>query len=281
MKSKSLAHRDTKIRELEKKLSTLEKKAMVAQPRSVKTSSGLTGNGLLPTGRQAMNQEVGAALAEPLDDDGLFVILDIYLTLDRFVRGRSMSGNGSFGLGGNTEHIELHNFSQTFNHSYFEIKFVLIWDYTRDKGMSSVQQPASSGSSSDLDQRYAMYDEKKRKRMISNRESARRSRMRKQQHVEELCSQRTLLENEQSISKQQIETLSEGLARLSAENDVLRAQYAELADRLQSMNSLLLLVAEVNGTVVDIPEIPDVLLEPWQLPCPTQPIAASADMLQF
>nr|GLL30594.1 hypothetical protein Itr_chr07CG00230 [Ipomoea trifida] len=80
MKSKSLAHRDTKIRELEKKLSTLEKKATVAQPRSVKTSSGLTGNGFLPTGRQAMNQEVGAALAEPLDDDGLFVILGIYLT---------------------------------------------------------------------------------------------------------------------------------------------------------------------------------------------------------
>lgn len=105
--------------------------------------------------------------------------------------------------------------------------------------------------------------------------------MRKQQHVEELCSQRTVLQNEQNICKQQIDNLSEGLARLSAENDVLRAQYAELADRLHSMNSLVQFWAEVNGTVVDIPEIPDVLLEPWQLPCPTQPIAASADLLQF
>ncbi|CAH9112679.1 unnamed protein product [Cuscuta europaea] len=147
---------------------------------------------------------------------------------------------------------------------------------------SSVQQqPAHSGSSSDAEQRYAMYDEKKRKRMISNRESAKRSRLRKQQHVEELCSQRALLQNEQSVCKQQIDGLCQGLALLSTENDVLRAQCAELADRLQSMNSLLHLWAEVNETVVDIHEIPDVLLEPWQLPCPTQPIVASADMFPF
>ncbi|VFQ68662.1 unnamed protein product [Cuscuta campestris] len=147
---------------------------------------------------------------------------------------------------------------------------------------SSMQhQPASSNSSSDVDQRYAMYDEKKRKRMISNRESARRSRMRKQQHVEELCAQRALLQKEQIACNQKIDAVSQGLAAISAENDVLRAQCAELADRLQSMNAILQLWADVNETVVDIPEIPDVLLEPWQLPCPTLPIVASADMLQF
>lgn len=105
--------------------------------------------------------------------------------------------------------------------------------------------------------------------------------MRKQQHVEELCAQRALLQEEQIACNQKINTVSQGLAMISAENDVLRAQCAELADRLQSMNAILQLWADVNETVVDIPEIPDVLLEPWQLPCPTLPIVASADMLQF
>lgn len=145
--------------------------------------------------------------------------------------------------------------------------------------MASMQQPASSGSEGDA--RYAMYDEKKRKRMISNRESARRSRMRKQQHIDELLNQVNQLKIENSLYSERIDTIFQKYAAFESDNNVLRAQAAELTDRLKSLSSVIEIVAEANGLTVDIPEIPETLLEPWQLPCPIQPITASADMFQY
>lgn len=144
--------------------------------------------------------------------------------------------------------------------------------------MASIQQPASSGSDG---QRYAMNDDRKRKRMESNRESARRSRMRKQQHLEELMSQMTQLQNQNVLWCEKIDAVGRNYLTLDAENNVLRAQMAELTERLDSLNSLTRFWADANGLAVDIPEIPDTLLEPWQLPCPIQPITASANMFQF
>ncbi|KAH0725932.1 hypothetical protein KY290_001760 [Solanum tuberosum] len=144
--------------------------------------------------------------------------------------------------------------------------------------MASTQQPASSGSDG---QRYATNDERKRKRMESNRESARRSRKKKQQHLEELMSQLTQLQNQSTIWREKIESVGRNFHTLDAENNVLRAQMAELTERLDSLNSLTRFWADANGLAVDIPEIPDTLLEPWQLPYPIQPITASADMFQF
>jgi len=115
-------------------------------------------------------------------------------------------------------------------------------------------------------------DERKRKRMISNRESARRSRMRKQQHLEELMGQVTKLKSENAEISQRIDTATQLHVAVESENNVLRAQLMELTDRLRSLNSLLHIVEEVSGLAMDIPEIPDILLEPWQLPCPVQPL---------
>ncbi|URE39876.1 BZip transcription factor [Musa troglodytarum] len=92
--------------------------------------------------------------------------------------------------------------------------------------------------------------------MLSNRESARRSRMRKQQHFDDLISQAAELKNQNS-------------------------QLTELTERLQSLNSVLRFLEEFSGMAMDIPEIPDQLLKPWQLPRPSQPISATADMFQF
>lgn len=144
--------------------------------------------------------------------------------------------------------------------------------------MALTQQPASSGSDG---QRYATNDDRKRKRMESNRESARRSRMRKQQHLEELMSQMTQLQNQNVLWREKIDAVGRNYLTLDAENNVLRAQMAELTERLDSLNSLTRFWADANGLAVDIPEIPDTLLEPWQLPCPIQPITASANMFQF
>ncbi|CAI9774279.1 unnamed protein product [Fraxinus pennsylvanica] len=145
--------------------------------------------------------------------------------------------------------------------------------------MSTKQQPTSPGS--EVDQRYAVYDERKRKRMISNRESARRSRMRKQQHLDVMVGQVSQLQNENNLLSQKIDNTNQLYLGVASENNVLRAQLAELTDRLRSLNSVLEIVSDVSGLVVDIPDIPDTLLEPWQLPCPIHPITASADMFQY
>ncbi|XP_074314874.1 bZIP transcription factor 53 [Silene latifolia] len=133
------------------------------------------------------------------------------------------------------------------------------------------QQTGSSGSESDP--RYANMDERKRKRMISNRESARRSRLRKQQHLDELIGQANNIKIENADVSRRIDATSKIYAGVESENNVLRAQIMELTDRLRSLNSVLEIVEEVSGLTMDIPDIPETLLEPWQLPCPVRPIS--------
>lgn len=136
--------------------------------------------------------------------------------------------------------------------------------------MASAQQPVSSGGSDGGDQRYAHLDEKSRKRKISNRESARRSRMKKQQHVDEQTGQVGQLQNNRKMLMLKIVEVTDLFVGLTSANNVLRAQLAELTDRLYSLNSVIRIAEEANGFAIDIPEIPQALLEPWQLPCPVQ-----------
>jgi len=143
---------------------------------------------------------------------------------------------------------------------------------------STPSQQTTSGS--DEDAKLAM-DQRKRKRMISNRESARRSRMRKQQHLDDLINQVAQLKKENSQILMQINLLTQQHLGLDGENTVLRTQVMELAERLRSLSSVLRFVEEFSGMAMDIPEMPDPLLRPWQLPSPAQPIMASADMFQF
>ncbi|KAK3195435.1 hypothetical protein Dsin_026745 [Dipteronia sinensis] len=100
-------------------------------------------------------------------------------------------------------------------------------------GSSAIQ---NSGSDEDL---LALMDQRKRKRMISNRESARRSRMRKQKHLDDLMSQVDQLrkDNHQIISNISITT--QHFITIEAENSVLRAQVDELTHRLQSLNDII------------------------------------------
>ncbi|MCI30018.1 ocs element-binding factor 1-like, partial [Trifolium medium] len=121
-------------------------------------------------------------------------------------------------------------------------------------------------------------DERKRKRMLSNRESARRSRMKKQKQLEDLSDEANRLQIENKKLLESIKAKEEACIENIAANGVLRAQTMELTDRLRFLNSILEIAEEVSGFSVEIPEIPDPLLEPWQIPRPIQPIMASADM---
>ncbi|KAK3034067.1 hypothetical protein RJ639_034292 [Escallonia herrerae] len=136
---------------------------------------------------------------------------------------------------------------------------------------------APSSSTSEADQKYAMMDERKRKRMISNRDSARRSRMKRQMLVQDLTNEASGLQVANNGIMEKIDESSEACRAYMEENNVLRAQATELTDRLRCLNDLL----EISGVPVDVPEIPDPLLRPWQLPCQLQPITASSGLFQF
>jgi FtsZ-binding cell division protein ZapB len=105
--------------------------------------------------------------------------------------------------------------------------------------------------------------------------------MRKQQQLGDLMAEVSRLENENSAFTQSINTTSQNYIEVESANNVLRAQAMELTDRLRSLNSVLQIVEDVSGMQLEIPEIPDPLMKPWQLPYPVPPIMASADMFQF
>ncbi|KAG0462711.1 hypothetical protein HPP92_021187 [Vanilla planifolia] len=93
-----------------------------------------------------------------------------------------------------------------------------------------------SGSEEEL---QALMDQKKRKRMLLNRESARRCRVRKQKRLEELATQvgQLRMENSQLLDNHHFITNQHLL--VEAENSVLRAQIIELNSRLSSLVGIL------------------------------------------
>lgn len=105
--------------------------------------------------------------------------------------------------------------------------------------------------------------------------------MKKQQRVEELVSQVSQLQNQNKLLLQKINEVTNMFVGVASENNVSRAQLSELTDRLRSLNSVLHIAEEMSGLAMDIPELPDTLLEPWELPCTIQPIMTSANMLNF
>lgn len=137
--------------------------------------------------------------------------------------------------------------------------------------MSSLKQNGTS-SGSECDPKSAMVDEKKRKRMVSNRESARRSRKRKQEQLQNLTEDVGKLQAEINGTMQKIDGLTEKYMILVTENSVLRAQEKELTERLKSLNELI----EGTGLGWDSTQVTDPLLEPWQLPFPMHAIPASS-----
>lgn len=103
-------------------------------------------------------------------------------------------------------------------------------------------RPARQSSSSENSE--VMVDERKRKRMVSNRDSARRSRLRKQQHLDEIVNQVANYKKENDQIEMQINMHMNQYLKVESENTILRTQIMELTDRLQSMNSVLLFVEE-------------------------------------
>ncbi|KAK8949418.1 hypothetical protein KSP39_PZI004955 [Platanthera zijinensis] len=99
-------------------------------------------------------------------------------------------------------------------------------------------RPSSEPDRSEL--RVVPAEDRRLKRMMSNRESARRSRMRKQQHLEDLLNQL----NRQREVKRELSNRLSAVAQYSIflrfDNDRLRSEWASLHRRLAEIHRLLL-----------------------------------------
>lgn len=164
----------------------------------------------------------------------------------------------------------------------------------------------NSGSEGDLQQ--VVMDERKRKRMESNRESARRSRARKQKHLDDLTAQIAQVRSENQQVLHTINLTTQQFRAVDAQNSVLRAQMNELTQRLESLNEMINYMNALGGVAQFEPEGLGILgndmgdlgilngyngnnahnlvcvNEPWNLGSYgflNQPIMASADVLQY
>ncbi|XVE91710.1 hypothetical protein REPUB_Repub01dG0034400 [Reevesia pubescens] len=81
----------------------------------------------------------------------------------------------------------------------------------------------------------SIIDERKQRRMISNRESARRSRMRKQKHLDELWSQVIRLRNENHSLIDKLNHASECHDRVLQENARLKEEASDLRQMLTDL----------------------------------------------
>lgn len=149
--------------------------------------------------------------------------------------------------------------------------------------MASSSTGASLGSEGDLHDH--VMDQRKRKRMLSNRESARRSRQRKQKHLDDLMTQVCQLAKENNQIRTSMNMTSQVYLNIEAENSILRAQMAELNQRLESLNDIVNYVNSTTGLF----EIGDStqtthdnsLMQPWSSPYMNHPIMASADIFMY
>ncbi|KAG9137307.1 hypothetical protein Leryth_014936 [Lithospermum erythrorhizon] len=109
-------------------------------------------------------------------------------------------------------------------------------NYPQIQSSFSSNNSSTSEEADELnDEMGLIFNERKQRRMISNRESARRSRMRKQKQLDELCSQLHLLrtENLQLIDKLNI--FSERHEEALQENAQLRDEVKELRQMITDL----------------------------------------------
>lgn len=128
-------------------------------------------------------------------------------------------------------------------------------------------QSTSSGSEADAT-KYKLMDEKKRKRMLSNRESAKRSRMKQQKKMEDLADEKARLLREIEKNSTTFSGRERWWYSLKSENNLLMAEKMCLAKHLDNLNSLIVNLGLVKNNTLKSPE--PIMLNPSQLPTSMQ-----------
>ena len=134
-----------------------------------------------------------------------------------------------------------------------------------------------SGSEEDL---IEALKQRKRKRMLSNRESARRSRLRKQQHLDDLATQVAQLRKENNQILTSYNLVTQQLLTVDSENSVLKTQTLELNNRLQSLNDILVHLNGLSDGDQIQGNLEGFFVNPWSSISMNQAIMASPDMYQ-
>ncbi|KAK7376776.1 hypothetical protein VNO80_02192 [Phaseolus coccineus] len=135
----------------------------------------------------------------------------------------------------------------------------------------------SSGSEEDL---QLLMEQKKKKRKQSNRDSARRSRMRKQKHMDDLTAQLQRLQKENNLVFTQLNITTQYYLKLQAQNSILLAQKTELTQSLHSLNHIINLINKTTPTNDNhhyYNNINNNFMNPMHMPYLNQPIVATAD----
>ncbi|KAL6901954.1 hypothetical protein ACP4OV_004830 [Aristida adscensionis] len=100
-------------------------------------------------------------------------------------------------------------------------------------------------------------EERRRNRMTSNRLSARKSRMKQRQYVEDLAALADGLRRENEAMRAGVDGALRRSRLLEQENRVLAAHARELCAALLLRNSQLRVLGEVAGVPLDVPGVPD------------------------
>jgi len=98
----------------------------------------------------------------------------------------------------------------------------------------AISNSQSNSASDEADDQQAINVRKKR-RMLSNRESARRSRLRKQQHLDELRAQVAHLRAANGQIMNNFNIVSQRYAQITEENRLLSSEAVELSQKLESL----------------------------------------------
>lgn len=113
----------------------------------------------------------------------------------------------------------------------------------------------SSRSEDDLDLQAQM-ERRRKRRKESNRESARRSRLRKQQHLDDLTSQVKQLKDQNKQLSMALSITSQNLVAVQAQNSVLQTQKMELDSRLGALTEILCYMNTITSTSASAPTNP-------------------------
>lgn len=103
----------------------------------------------------------------------------------------------------------------------------------------SAQTVCNSASDEAEEQQHIITDERRQRRKLSNRESARRSRMRKQKHLDELRAQVAHMRTENRQILSTFDMLNQRYSRVLDENRLLKTQTIELSQQLHQLQQAI------------------------------------------
>ncbi|KAL0432598.1 UNVERIFIED_CONTAM: Basic leucine zipper 4 [Sesamum latifolium] len=115
--------------------------------------------------------------------------------------------------------------------------------------LQSSQPSIHSTSSSETNRSLYSLEERKRRRMISNRESARRSRWRKKKHLENLTSEANRLNNENRELKNRLCMIAHDCHFVQRDSNRLLCESIYLQQKLTGLNQML------ASTAMQLPQL--------------------------